>query len=387
VSVQTIAEVVVGVVVLGGVVACWVAAVGGAARHERAALREHVHATRAHFASVEAAEDNPSFSREAIERAVVEVVSIADRLWRAPTSRSVGSRPDAPLIRAWARSCQSLLGSGIEVTGRPSIDLLNVINRENEAEDRVVVRIRVRIHCKQARPGTIAGHHVHLDERWTFGRSGNELVLLSTEGDPLSAPIMDAPLIPSPSYDTARLNEESLAELATAQKVDDDVALSDLVGADEPASFALLDLSNVDNRFLPALIAAGIAHLLEAWESAMTGSVAPLEELTNAAARAALLRPDNGSRMVLRDAVLKSWEPTRLDLLRQPPAVEVTLEVEAVRYVVRGGDGAITGSVTDAHRMNLIWTFELTDSTESPWRLISSTNPAESIPGWRRQRP
>jgi len=84
----------------------------------------------------------------------------------------------------------------------------------------------------------------------------------------------------------------------------------------------------------------------------------------------------------MRDAVLKSWEATRLDLARHPAAIEVTLDVEAVRYVVTGNGSHVAGNRTDARRMALTWTLELTDSARAPWRLATSNNPAEAIPGW-----
>ena len=257
-----------------------------------------------------------------------------------------------------------------------------MVNRNDEEEDRIVVRVRLGIYCKHPRLGTLGAHHAHLDERWTFGRSGSCWILLSVGGDPLAGPVLTVPLIPTPSYDTERLREDSLADLANAQKVGEDVSLSDLVSADGFPAFALLDLSVVDSRFLPALIAAELAHLLDVWEGAVTGSEAPLEALASADARAASLRPGRGSRLVVRDAVLKSWEPTRLDLSGHPPAIEVTLDVEAVRYVVRGDGSAVAGNKTDPRRMALTWILQLTDSARAPWRLAFSNNPAEAIPGW-----
>jgi hypothetical protein len=206
--------------------------------------------------------------------------------------------------------------------------------------------------------------------------------LLSIGGDPLAGPLLTASLIPTPSSDTERLREESLAELASAQKVGDDVALSELVSPDEPPAFALLDLSVVDSRFGTPLIAAELAHLLEAWEGAVTGSEGPFEELASDDARAALLRPSGGTRLIVRDAVLKSWEATRLDLSRDPPAIELTLDVEAVRYVVRDNGSHVAGNRTDARGMALTWVLELTLSTRAPWRLATSNNPAEAIAGW-----
>jgi hypothetical protein len=257
-----------------------------------------------------------------------------------------------------------------------------VVNRHDEEEDGVVVRVRLRIHCKYPKVGTLGPHHAHLDERWTFGHSGQRWVLLSVSGDPLSGPILTSPLIPTPSSDTERLREESLAESANRQKIGDGVDLSDLVSADDPPAFALLDLSVADSRFESALIAAQLAHLIEAWEEAVNGSEEPLGELASDQAKDALLRPARGTRLIVRDAVLKSWEASKLHLSQRPPVIEVTLDVQAVRYVVRDNGTSVAGNRTDAHQMALTWALELTDSAQDPWRLPTSSNPAESIPGW-----
>lgn len=136
--------------------------------------------------------------------------------------------------------------------------------------------MRVRLHCKNHIAGVVSTNYVHIDERWTLGYSEGRWILLSVDGDPLAAPLLTAPLVPTPASDTERLHEESLAELAHDRLRGDDVPLSDLVAADERPDLALLDLSVVDGRFLPALIGAELAHLLEVWEEAASGSDEPL---------------------------------------------------------------------------------------------------------------
>jgi hypothetical protein len=382
VSVLSVAiEIAGGGVLFGGVAYCWFTFIRGAARHERAVLKEHARATRAHYAAIEAGEDEPIFSPDAIERSVRQLVTLAGGVWRSAPLGDLEGRSDKALVRAWARSWQ-WLGDGLEVDGQPSIDLLSVVNRHDEEEDRVVARVRLRIHCKHPKVGTLGPHHARVDERWTFGRSGSHWILLSVSGDPLAEPVLTTPLIPNPPSDTERLRDESLAELAVGQKVSDEVALSDLVSPDESPAFALLDLSLVDSRFGPELIAAQLAHLIEVWEGAVNGSEGPLEDLADDQARDTLLRPGPGTRLIVRDVVLKSWETTDLGLSSQPPTVEVTLEVEAVRYVVRDNGTAVAGNQRDPYRMELTWVLELTDSALNPWRLIETNNPAEGIPGW-----
>jgi hypothetical protein len=264
-----------GMILFGAVGAYWYDVLRGVARRERAVLKEHSRAIRAHYAAVEASEDTPSFSPEVIDQSVTNIVSLADKLWRTGAFGSSYDGPDAGLVRAWAESWQTTIGRDLEVVGPPSIDLLSVINRNDEDEDRIVARVRLRIHCKHPKGGMLGPHHAHVDQRWTFGRTGSEWFLLSMGGDPLAGPLLMAALIPTPSSDTDRLTEESLAELAAAQKLGHDVSLADLVSPDEPPAVALLDLSVIDGGFLPALIQAELTHLLSAWEGAAVGSEAP----------------------------------------------------------------------------------------------------------------
>ena len=369
------------VAIFGSVGAAWIGVARKRALRERAMLKEHARATRAHYAAVEAGEEDPSFLPDVIQQFVIEVLRLANGFWREQRFRDVDGRPDAKLVRAWAQARQSWLGNGLEAKRKPSIDLLRVVNRGNEAEDRVDLRVRVRIHCKHPAVGLVATRWVGLDERWTLGRCDGRWALLSMGGDPLAGPVLSAPLIPNASFDTDRLREESLAELASAQKVGDDVDLSDLVDPKEPPALALLDLSILDGRFLPALIGAELARMLEAWEEAVNGSEQPLQELAGAEARAALLRPSPHTRLVIHDTVLKSWEPTNLDLSRRPPAIEVKLDVEAIRFVVTDHGDYRAGNETDTHRVALRWVLELSDSARTPWHLAVSNDPSEAIPG------
>jgi hypothetical protein len=375
-----------GLAVAIGTAAClafyWLLILLGAVRRELAVRRRHVRADRAYYAAIEAAEEEPAFAPDAIRQAVTQIVMIANDMWRARSFGTIDGRPDAGLVTAWARSRQSWLGSRLRVRHEPSVELLRVVNRAGESEDRVVVRVLIRVYRRVPRLDLLVVRHVRLDERWTLGRYGDQWALLSVEGSPLAGPVLTAPLVPTPAYDTERLQEESLAELASAQKVPADVSPSELVDTDAPPAFALLDLSVVDGRYLPALVAAQIAHLVEAWEEAATGSPAPLAALTSAEALTALLQPGPGKRMVIRDATLTSWEPVRLELSEQPPMIVTRVEIKAERYVVTDDGAHRAGNDNERRDIILIWKLELTDNNRAPWRLVSSSNPAQGIPGW-----
>ena len=70
------AQVGTAVAVLGTVAAAWIAMARRGVRREHAVLREHARAHRAHYAAIEAAEDNPSFSPEAVKQFVTEIVAL-----------------------------------------------------------------------------------------------------------------------------------------------------------------------------------------------------------------------------------------------------------------------------------------------------------------------
>ena len=177
-------------------------------------LKEHARARRAHYAATEAAEDDPIYAPDAIEHYVATVVALAESQWQGGGHGALEGAPDADLIRRWARWLELRFGRGLEVSGKPSIDLIGVVNRHDEQEDRVVVRIRLHLHCPHPKVGLIATRSMHVDERWTLGHRNGRWGLISMGDDPFVGPELTAPLIPTPSFDTERLREESLAELA-----------------------------------------------------------------------------------------------------------------------------------------------------------------------------
>src|SRR4051795_672221 len=124
-----IAEAAVGLGLAGCIPAYWAAGIVREARRERLTLRERVRAHRAYLAAIEAAEDDdPSFAPEAIKQSILQVVALADRVWRGRTATALDERSDGALIRAWARARLSWLGTPLRVRGNPSIDLLRVVN-------------------------------------------------------------------------------------------------------------------------------------------------------------------------------------------------------------------------------------------------------------------
>ena len=271
-------------------------------------------------AAEQAALDDPAFTPERIEAAVAQMLG-------------------------------DVLGPDAQLVGRPRVDILGVINRARESEDRVVVRVRAR-----SQRGAI-------DERWTLAHRAARWRLLTQAGDPLAEPLLTAPLIPGPEDDDQRLNETSLQELSAQPRTGSTPGA--LVDTGAPAPEQLRDLSVVDERFDPMLIESAVAHIVQAWEQSSDGSDAPLLAVATGAGAHALMFPAGHGRRGARDARLQHWEISRVNATATPPCVEVRLRVRAVLQPEH-----------HPRRVDLVWTLALDESRHGRprWRLAHSAD-------------
>jgi hypothetical protein len=277
-------------------------------------------APRARRTAEQAALDDPVFAPERIEATVVDMV------------------PD-------------VLGRDAHLTGRVRVDILGLINRAGDSEDRVVVRVRAR----SRRGGAI-------DERWTLVRDGDAWRLGAVAGDPLARSLLQASLIASPKDDTKRLREQSLQELSDAGAP----SPGELVDSDAPALQQLRDLAVADERFDPLLIEAALEHIVQAWEQSSDGSDAPLLAVATGAGAHGLQfpAPGNGRRRI-RDGRLQQREIVRVNAAATPPQVDVRVRVRAA-----------VSDEPHPRRLTLAWTLALDETTHGQprWRLTDSAD-------------
>jgi hypothetical protein len=378
VSVSQVEEIAAGawVLVIGGY---WLSAARVGGHAALLSRRKRRRAQVAEAAAVEASLEEPAFAPERLREAVDEVLAVA---------REVGSpgggpsdRPDAALITRWAGSLAAALGGEIRLDASPRVEILRVVNRPGQLEDRVIVRVRLRL-LRRHHP-LVDPHTLTLDQRWTFGRAGELWTLRSIDSSSSEERTLAQRLIPTEWTDEQRLREQALIELADAERVPPSASLGELVRADLPPHQKLLELSQIDGRFDPALIDAVLHHLVDAWEAATTGSVQPLENLCAHGAVHKLRYPAPTRRpltFVLSDAQLTDWEATDVDVSAEHPHLQVRISVVAVRYVIESAIGDhVAGSRETPRRLQLIWTLGLFSADRDPWRLLSSTNPTIGI--------
>ncbi|HEY1521112.1 MAG TPA: hypothetical protein VGF91_32100 [Solirubrobacteraceae bacterium] len=265
-SVPVAEEIAAGAALVALVGGSWLTVVRGRWHHGRAERAERRLARRARVAAIEASGDDESFAPEVIRAAVDDILETAQELWRTDGRPRTSTRGDARLIGRWAESISKWGGRGsVRLAGEPRVDLLRVVNRPGEHEDRAVVRLRLRVH--RDRPvNFVQPRTVSVDQRWTLGRSHRTWTLLSVDSDPLDARLLGAHPIGTEWEDQERLREQSLAEIATADRAPRGTDLAALIAPDAPVERQLRDLAQVDGRFDADLLDLALRHVVEAWE-------------------------------------------------------------------------------------------------------------------------
>ena len=152
-----------------------------------------------------------AFAPERLREAVDEVLAVA---------REVGSpgggpsdRPDAALITRWTGSPAAALGGEIRLDARPRVEILRVVNRPGQLEDRVIVRVRLRL-LRRHHP-LVDQHTLTLDQRWTFGRAGELWALRSIDSSSSEERTLAQRLIPTEWTDEQRCASKRSSKLPT----------------------------------------------------------------------------------------------------------------------------------------------------------------------------
>src|SRR3712207_2223825 len=155
----------------------------------------------------------------------------------------------------------------------PEVQYVGMTKREDDTEDRVVVRLEAEVRdCVRTQDGTIMKKDgattevVSLAEYWTLARRGDRWIVVSIEQDAEGAHHLDAPLVPSPWSDEQGLKDETALERAAADAPQGftTAELADVDYADD-ARKAALDLSLADERFAPHVLEAAARTAVSAW--------------------------------------------------------------------------------------------------------------------------
>jgi predicted lipid-binding transport protein (Tim44 family) len=357
------------------------------ARRYRRKVRERD--ARVRTASAEAAEDDAHFGADYLVPYARSLFLEAQAAWdardRARLARVVG--PD--LMVEWSRRLDDFAARGwhnrVEVLDDPEIRYVGLVNREDDEEDRAVVRIDADLNAyvidrggrRIMRKGS-RGDHVSLCEYWTLARRGDSWVVASIEQRAEGDHHLDSEIVAAPWSDIEQLRDESLTELAAADGLPEGFTTADLAELEfsGDAHARALDLSLADARFMPAVLEAAARRTVAAWAEAVDGSDDALLSVASAAAVQSLLYGGDASqrtRLVVRGPRVRRIEIVSLQVETSPATMTVSIQVGGRRYLEdRDTAAVLAGSKDSATTFTETWTLALDGPDEAPWRLVSA---------------
>jgi predicted lipid-binding transport protein (Tim44 family) len=345
---------------------------------------------RVRTASAEAAEDDAYFASDELEHHAVALFRAAQIAWDARDRPALARLVGSDLLVEWNRRLDDFDRKGwhnrVEVLGEPSVLYVGITNREDDDEDRAVVRIDAKLRAyvldsngkKVMRRGE-KDELVTLVEYWTLARRDGQWMVQSIEQRAEGDHQLDEPIVASRWSDRQRLQDEALTELAVADALPDGFTTADLaqVEFDGDARARALDLSLADARFGPDVLEAAARTAVGAWAEAVDGDDAALEHVASPEAVSELLYggdASRGTRLVVRGPRVKRIQVAAVQVEQVPATMTVELELGGNRYVEdRDTTSVVSGSKDSATTFTERWTLALAGPDEAPWRIVKTT--------------
>jgi predicted lipid-binding transport protein (Tim44 family) len=342
---------------------------------------------RVRTASAEAAQDDSYFAAEELQAHARGLFVACQEAWDARDVERLSTLVGEDLLVEWKRRLADFEAKGwhnrVTVKGAPEIHYVGLVNREDDSEDRAVVRITAslrafvvdrdgnRIMRKESKR-----EHVQLTEYWTLARSDAEAWrVVSIEQRAEGDHHLDSEIVVSPWSDS-RLADESLTELAVADGLPAGFTTADLavVEFDGTAREHALDLSLAEARFAPDVLEAAARRAVAGWAEAVDGGDEALEAIASPAAVGQLLYggdQSRKSRVVVRGPRVRQIRIVAVDVSSEPATMAIEVELGGRRYVEdRDTAAVLSGSKDSATTSVERWQLALEGDSETPWRLI-----------------
>jgi predicted lipid-binding transport protein (Tim44 family) len=288
----------------------------------------------------------------------------------------------------WKRRLDDFAAKGwhnrVSVRGKPEIQYVGLVNREDDTEDRAVVRVTARLTAYvETRDGRhilrtgAKSENVGLCEYWTLARSGSGDAwrVVSIESRAEGDHQLDEEIVASPWADS-RIADESLTELAAEDGLPEGFTTADLatVSFEGTAREHALDLSLADARFAPDVLAAAARRAVAAWAEAVDGEDAALEAVATPEAVSELLYGGDTTRktrVVVRGPRVRAIKILAVDVDHDPATMTIEVELGGRRYVEdRDTAAVVAGSKEHASSVSESWTLALDGPRSVPWRVV-----------------
>jgi predicted lipid-binding transport protein (Tim44 family) len=350
---------------------------------------------RVRTASAEAAEDDPYFAGSELEGHARGLFVACQSAWDARDVTQLSSLVGEDLLVEWKRRLDDFERKGwhnrVSVLGTPKIEYVGLVNREDDTEDRAVVRITASLRAfvvdrsgrKIMRSGS-KSEQITLCEYWTLARSGDAAwKVVSIEQRAEGDHHLDSEIVASPWSDS-RLEDEALTELAVEDGLPPGFVTADLavVEFDGSAREQALDLSLADARFAPDVLEAAARRAVAAWAEAVDGNDTSLLEVATPEAVSELLYGGDASkktRVVVRGPTARAIRIMAVDVSHEPATMKIEVELGGRRYVEdRDTAAVVSGSKERSTTFSGRWTLVLQQANDGlgPWLLARPTTAA-----------
>ncbi|MEA2419149.1 MAG: hypothetical protein QOE60_1355 [Thermoleophilaceae bacterium] len=342
--------------------------------------------SRVSTASAEAAQDDAYLAAEAVKRDAAELFKQIQDAWTANDIDRLATMVGPELMKEWSLRLKDFERKGwrnvVKVLSGPRIGYMGMVNREDDSEDRVVVRVEAQLedYVEMKGGGRMmatgeSDETKGLTEWWTLGRTQHGWMLLSIEGSDEGLHHIESEIVATPWDDTQRLRDESLVEGAVADKVAEGFTVAEVADLDfdGDARAAALDLSLADARFGPDVLEVAARRAVAGWAEAVDGEDSQLEAVAEPGALQELLYPGDPSRrtrLVVRGPKIRALRIAALDAAAEPPAMTVEVDVTGTRYLQNRDTAAVVGG-SDSGETNFTerWTMALSGPDAQPWRI------------------
>lgn len=348
-------------------------------------------------AALVAAEDDPAFAADRVVPEAQALFVAIQAAWDCRDQAALATMVTPSLMTEWGARLDDFASKGWHnrvAVHEATVEYVGLTNREEDQEDRVVVRIAATLddYVVDA-DGDVVTHddnpskETHLREYWTLGKRPDETwMLLSIEQDPEGEHQLTAPIVADPSEDS-RLHDASRVEGADANRLPADVLYSEVADPtpDETVVVRMRDLALRDERFDPDVVEIAVRRAVEAWEEAVDGDDAPFLALSTQEMLDHLMYAGDTSRatrLVVRGVGVRGIHPVGLDTDATPPTVTVEIDLYGVAYVEdRATTDVVTGDKVDPGRIRERWVLTLDEGVETRWRLTGAALSPTALPG------
>jgi predicted lipid-binding transport protein (Tim44 family) len=343
---------------------------------------------RVEIAAAEAAEDDAAFDPVIVRDQAVRLFKDVQGAWDQRDRTRLADLVGRDLMVEWTRRLDDFERKGwhnrVEVALGPEVEYVGMVNRADDSDDRVVVRVEATLtDFVENRAGQRINHSDSTSDRrslceyWTLGKRKRDggWMLLSIEARAEGDHHLASDLVVTPWDDTARLRDEALVEGAAQDKLPENVRAAEVasVSYEHDAHAKALDLSLVDARFAPDVLEVAVRRVVAAWAEAVDGSDEALEALSTPAALHDLLYPGDGgarTRLVVRGPRVLSVKIESLEVDPEPPRMTVAVEAEGRRYIEdRDTAAVLSGSKSAVSRFTEQWALTLDGDDANPWRI------------------